>query len=296
MKTVSRLLLVVSLAAGAVVGASPMARAATKAMYYVSLGDSLAASFQPIGFGPDFEGTQGYAEQLFKAARATDDQLRLEKLGCGGETSSSLVTGIGSPCTYPHGSQLAEAVAFLEAHTGQIEFITIDIGANDVLGPCFDPETGVFDAACVTALTPSIEANVATILDTLEDAAPGVPIAGMSYYNPFLGFWTLIPGPVGEFLAQLDAQGVTMLNGAVVTAFQDGGALVADVAGAFDIDNFSDTTFLRNFGVVPVNVANTCAWTWFCTIPPGPPIGPDVHATSDGYGVIAAAFEQVLLS
>jgi len=148
-------------------------------------------------------------------------------------------------------------VAFLEAHTGQIEFITIDIGANDVLGPCFDPETGVFDAACVTELTPSIEANIATILDTLEDAAPGVPIAGMSYYNPFLGFWTLIPGPVGEFLAQLDAQGVSLLNGAVVTALLGGGAFVADVAGAFDIDNFSDQTFLKSFGVVPVNVANT---------------------------------------
>lgn len=276
------------------VGGAPVAWAASKATYYVSLGDSLAASFQPIGFGADFEGTHGYAEQLFKAARATDDQLRLVKLGCGGETSSSLVTGVGSPCTYPHGSQLAEAVAFLEAHTGQIEFITIDIGANDVLGPCFHPETGVFDAACVTELTPSIEANIATILDTLEDAAPGVPIVGMSYYNPFLGFWTLIPGPDGEFLAQLDAQGVTVLNGAVVTAFLGGGAFVADVAGAFDIDNFSDTTFLKSFGVVPVNVANTCVWTWFCTIPPGPPIGPDVHATSFGYGVIARAFLEVL--
>jgi hypothetical protein len=85
-----------------------------------------------------------------------------------------------------------------------------------------------------------------------------------------------------------------VLNGAVVTAFLGGGAFVADVAGAFDIDNFSDTTFLKSFGVVPVNVANTCVWTWFCTIPPGPPIGPDVHATSDGYGVIATAFLEVL--
>jgi len=63
------------------VGGTPVASAASKATYYVSLGDSLAASFQPIGFGSDFEGTQGYAEQLFKAARATDDQLRLVKLG-----------------------------------------------------------------------------------------------------------------------------------------------------------------------------------------------------------------------
>lgn len=63
MKTVSRSLLVASLVAAALVGASPVARGATKATYYVSLGDSLAASFQPIGFGPDFEGTEGYAER-----------------------------------------------------------------------------------------------------------------------------------------------------------------------------------------------------------------------------------------
>jgi hypothetical protein len=43
-----------------------------------------------------------------------------------------------------------------------------------------------------------------------------------------------------------------------------------------------------------VNVANACTWTWFCLVPPGPPIGFDVHATSEGYGVIADAFEVVL--
>jgi lysophospholipase L1-like esterase len=275
------------------VGGAPLATAASKATYYVALGDSLAASFQPIGFGSDFEGTQGYAEQVFKAARATDDQLRLVKLGCGGETSSSLVTGVGSPCTYPHGSQLSEAVAFLEAHAGQIEFITIDIGGNDVIG-CSDPATGVPDAGCVAATMPDTQDNIATVLAALQDAASGVRIVGMSYYNPFLGYWTLIPGPVGESLAHIGAESVAVANAAIVQAFQDGGALVADVAGAFDIDNFSDTTFLKSFGVAPVNVANACNWTWFCTIPPGPPIGPDVHPTSDGYGVIATAFLEVL--
>jgi hypothetical protein len=31
------------------------------------------------------------------------------------------------------GSQLEEAVAFLEEHPGEVTFVTIDLGANDVL-------------------------------------------------------------------------------------------------------------------------------------------------------------------
>ena len=41
----------------------------------------------------------------------------------------------GGVCVYPSGSQLNEAVAFLEAHAGAVTLVTIDIGANDLL-PC----------------------------------------------------------------------------------------------------------------------------------------------------------------
>ena len=37
----------------------------------------------------------------------------------------------GGYCSYEHGSQLNEALAFLEDHTGQIAFVMIDIGSND---------------------------------------------------------------------------------------------------------------------------------------------------------------------
>ena len=43
-----------------------------------------------------------------------------------------MITGKHSPCHYAAGSQLDAAVAFLEAHPGQVAFITIDIGANDL--------------------------------------------------------------------------------------------------------------------------------------------------------------------
>jgi lysophospholipase L1-like esterase len=289
--------------AAAAPGIASSASAASKATYYLALGDSLAAGCQPIGppfcFGRDFSvteldrGSQGCTDQLFKAVRDKYTELQLVNRSCGGETTGSMIVGraAGSICTYPEGSQLNSAVSFLRSHRGEIAFITIDIGANDILGACFDPSTGLLGEACVQAQLPTLGTNLATILGALAAVAPGVPIAGMSYYNPLLGYLVLVPGPVGQFLAQSDEAVAEEFDSALVADYQADGALVADVAGAFGISDFTDMAELKGFGQVPLNVANACNWTWFCT---PPPLGPDIHATTDGYGVIAQAFEDVL--
>ena len=102
-------------------------------LYYLSVGDSLAAGVQPIG-NPDelFRTDRGYAEQLLQTARARYPKLALEKLGCPGETTTTMIQG--GICTYDEGSQLDEAIAFLHAHRQFVAFVTIDIGANDF--PC----------------------------------------------------------------------------------------------------------------------------------------------------------------
>jgi hypothetical protein len=41
----------------------------------------------------------------------------------------------------------------------------------------------------------------------------------------------------------------------------------------------------------PLSVLRECQWTWICT---PPPLGPDIHANSAGYGVIAQAFADQL--
>ena len=80
------------------------------ATYYLSLGDSLAAGQQPTG-----DWSRGYADQLYQWEKLRHPTLRHEKLGCaGGETTTTF--RFGGICTYPHGSQLAEAMAFLAAH------------------------------------------------------------------------------------------------------------------------------------------------------------------------------------
>ena len=84
--------------------------------------------------------------QLYDSLKANDPTLQLENLACGGETTSSMISGeethfVGSRsfCGYrswhahlAHGSQLDDVVAFLHAHSQFVSLITIDIGGNDV--------------------------------------------------------------------------------------------------------------------------------------------------------------------
>jgi lysophospholipase L1-like esterase len=267
-------LLALAFVAGALAATTPGAAAASKATYYVSVGDSLAQGYQPIG-GPlsplGVDGyAQGYANQLFKAVRGRYEQLQLVKLGCGGETTRTMVLG-AVWCGFPAGSQVAQAEAFLNVHRGEVAFVTIDVGANDTF------EYG--DQAVPTILT-----YLPQILGRLRAAAgPGVPIIGMSYYGVFLPeVWeaTHDLGAVQAYAAEVGA-----LNDLLEGIYASAGDPVADVEGAFQV---TDTTLV---GGTPLNVLRECQWTWICAPPPH---GPDIHANSAGYGVIAEAFEERL--
>jgi lysophospholipase L1-like esterase len=265
-------------------GGSSAAPSPTEATFYVSLGDSAAAGYQPNGTS-----SHGYADQLHQRIKATMPELQLLKLGCPGETAESLISGNGSPCDYPSGSQLNEAISFLQTHPGQIAFITINIGVNDVLERCLKGP-GVINLLCVRHKMPGLQADLASILEALRDAAPGVPIAGMSYWDPFLGFWTF--DALGKVLAVVDNRSMQELNAGLADTYQDEDALFADVAAPeyFNIGDFTHLVSTR-WGRVPVNVANACRWTWFC---PGTAFQGDPHPKDIGYGIIADAFQAVL--
>lgn len=97
MKHPSGLLVAIVMLAAALVATAGTASAASKVTYYLSLGDSWAAGYQP-GDDPVLGGSHGYADQLFKAVRGDYQQLRLVKMGCGGETALGMIVGdVGCP-------------------------------------------------------------------------------------------------------------------------------------------------------------------------------------------------------
>lgn len=254
-------------------------------MYYLSLGDSLAAGQQPTGDPANNHVTDdGYTDQLYEIARATYPKLRHVRLGCSGETTTSFVTGVDTRCTYRHGSQLDDAVRFLRAHRKFVAFVTIDLGWNDF--PCQD------SPACIPPGLASVKANLPGILDALRAAAgPDVPIVGASIYDPFLAYWLAGQPDLARLSVALLA-GPGGLNDQVSAIYASRGMPVADVEGAFNTERWEPLVPLPGYPVnVPLNVATLCAYTWECA---PPPYGPDHHANHDGYHAMALAFAAVL--
>jgi lysophospholipase L1-like esterase len=251
-------------------------------IYYLSLGDSLSTGVQPIG-RPEvqFRTEDGYADQLRAIAVPRIPGLRVVKLGYPGESTTTMLDG--GLTTHPHGSQLDEAVHFLATHRGRVAFVTIDIGFNDL------PD---FNLASVPAGIASIGRNLPGILNRLSEAAgPGVPIVGMTIYDPFLPIWLM--GPAGQAMARASvAEAVVPLNEHLREVYRAAGLQVADVQETFRTTDFETMVELPGAGAVPVNVALACEWTWGAA---APPLGPDPHANARGYRAIAETFAAVLL-
>ena len=253
------------------------------ASYYLSLGDSLAQGVQPNAAGTDVATNRGYPNQLYAALRPGDRGLQLVKLGCPGETTGTMING--GICSYPQGSQVAAAVHFLQDHPGQVSLITIDIGAND-LNPCVVLTSLSALEACVEATLPTVVANLTEIMTDLRAAGgSNVRIIGMTYYVPELAEW--LSGPAGQASAEASEELAVTFNGLLSNVYQEFGARIADVFSAFQSADFTDQVTLPNIGTVPRNVALICAWTWECAPPPR---GPDEHANTIGYGIIALTF------
>ena len=246
--------------------------------FYLSVGNSLSVGIQPNRAGQNRPTKEGYPDQLYAALSQTRPELRRVKLGCSGETTVTMI--FGGICDYKEGSQLAEAVRFLHDHQGSVALVTIDMGANDV-EPC-GALSGADQQLCVIRALGNISANLPTILGALRAAAgPGVLIVGMNYYNPFLASWFQDPA-----LAIASAQLQSTFNFLLELIYTNPafGVPVADVAGAFHSNDF---TPVPGAGGIPRNVLMICQLTWMCA---PPPVGPNIHANADGYGVIAEAF------
>jgi lysophospholipase L1-like esterase len=249
--------------------------------YYVALGDSLAAGVQPDATGRSLPTNRGYVDDLYGQLSVADSKLDLVKLGCPGETTTSMIEG--GICGYDHAAaQLDAAVRFLHAHDNHVSLVTVDIGANNI-DRCVSG--GTLNQQCVAAGLAAIADELPKIVEALRAAAPEVRIVAMNYYDPFLAAW--LNGPAGQALAIQSVQILQVLNGLEANAYAAGDVDVADVAAVFSTTDFSTQVPVPGAGIVPLNVARICQWTWMCA---PPPVGPNIHANDAGYQVIANTF------
>jgi len=255
--------------------------------YYLALGDSLSQGVQPNAAGVSVKTGEGYPDQLYATLHRTRPGLELVKLGCPGETTSTMIDG--GICRYPGGSQLAAATSFLQAHRGRVLLVTLDIGANDPEQCGGRPGLSQL-ARCAVKDIPSAVTHLATIMDRLKAAAGkgagevgGVRIVGMTYYLPALAEWQ--SGLPGRMVARVAEQLAATYNRLLTRVYVKSGARVANVFGVFETADFG-TPANSN---VPRNVDRLCQWTWACAAPPR---GPNQHANEAGYQVIARTFQQ----
>ncbi len=281
------LALTCGLVAVAATTANP-ASAAGEPEYQLSLGDSLTT-----GWGSSTPAAD-YANLLASHEADQVPGVAVENVSCPAETTTNLLDG-GGWCSYPGGSQLAAAEAFLRAHPGQVRYITIDIGINDV-DTCASG-TAV-DQSCVEQGVAAVARNLPQILAGLEAAAPRVAIFGANSYDPFLAgvpststpdddpylaHANLPPGFASSSLEMVDSLDAT-LDG----VYRANGVRVVDVAGAF---NTNDGAMTGNIDgqVVAQNVSDICAWTHMCDAS-----GWTIHLNDAGYAVLAQTFEAAI--
>ncbi|MBN9618787.1 MAG: hypothetical protein J0H43_03530 [Actinobacteria bacterium] len=254
--------------------------------YYVSLGDSYAAGYQPTGPRAGATTENGFAYQVVRSAAASGHRLTLVNFGCSGATTASVLHSIGCPHDYlgpgatPYDgrTQASAAEAFLRAHRGQIALITVSIGGNDitVCGINANP------TSCLLSALSPLKTNLATLVSGLRAAAgPAAPLVGITYPDVLLG--NLLSkesamqsvGKLSVFAFQ------SLINPALKAAYEAVGGRFADVTtatGAYE--PLTDTTSLPPYGTVPVAVAKICQLTYYCQYH-------DIHPRTPGYAIIA---------
>jgi len=244
---------------------STSARAATDnpTPWYLAIGDSVSAGLQP-GLGVDRDG--GFTGRVLAHVQAGDGKYKQRNLACEmTETSSEMLTG--GDCTYEEGSQFAQALVFLKAHSDTTGLVTLTIGGNDIR-PCISRPSVAEIQACVVQELPRVAANLSSMLRQIHAAAPGARVVVGNYYNPYI---------VHPQLGALSAVLAGALNSTIAQVATAYGDPVADVAAAFNSYDGDGTPSLQ------LAQATICQNTWMCSIG-------NIHPNDSGYLLYADAF------
>ncbi len=261
-----------------------------KPTYYVSLGDSLAIGMQADANGDTVRTNQGYSDVIYKQLRKSDKRLRHVKLGCGGESTTTMLNG--GICVYgglekpEYDSQQDAAEAFLRRHRKQVKLVTLDIGANNFVRCA---SGGTINGECLSNGLARLDSELPRISRGLRRAAGGkVPIAGMTLYDPFWALY-LKGDEESRTTARTSAGLAANVRDRLIKGYGAGDLKIAKVFEAFQT---TDETMVDYQGQqVPRAVERICALTWMCT--PGLRNG-NIHAKPEGYKLIARTFLDAL--
>lgn len=192
-KTIKSILVLILAFSVLVLVATPaMALTLTKQIDYAAFGDSVAAGVlaDPVHPGSTLYSNLGYTDDINNMLRSTGLKGNFSEDFCtSGQTAAGLVKQIG----YNQ--------AKFQSLVGAAEIVTLDVGANDLLGPLYAyyekclaegiPMTveGAMPALLqminnLNTTGKDVQANIQTILQGMLKANKNVKIYVMGYYNP----------------------------------------------------------------------------------------------------------------
>ena len=280
---------------GATTAHGASSAAAASPTYYVSIGDSYAAGYQPTGKGQGATTRNGFAYQVVTGATAKGYHFTLANFGCAGATTTSVIKTAGCDAAdlgpgasdYSPQTQAAAAEAFLRAHAGHVGLVTVSIGGNDVTacGAAADPTT------CVVAALATVKTNLATLMTGLRAAAgASTPIVGITYPDVLLAD-DLLPDAASKSLASLSVLAFkSLINPALQGVYAASGATFGDVTAATGAyGSLTDMTTVAGYGSIPTPVAKICQLTFMCQYI-------DIHPRTPGYALIAGLILATLPS
>ena len=269
-----------------VFGFAPSAGAATTDVFYLDIGASVSVGVQPTTTAPQGQPTdRGYANRLVTLEATKGVTLRLTKLGCPGESTTTMITG-GDRCYQAPDNQLTDAVTFLQAHHDQTGLVTLDLGFNDIVS-CLRGAS--VDVTCVNQNLAVLARQLPQIISTLKAVAgPNVTFIGLNHYNPYTARALL--GAKGVQFARDSTTVLRQLNDLLQQIYGSYAVPMANVVKAFSQDATlnSKSDLPRR---TPASVRVACNLTWMCRTGL---YGPNLHPNNAGYEAITDAIAALL--
>eukprot|EP00934_Nitzschia_sp_Nitz4_P003795 Nitzschia sp. Nitz4//scaffold199_size41809//38612//39655//NITZ4_007459-RA/size41809-processed-gene-0.38-mRNA-1//-1//CDS//3329540588//3785//frame0 len=270
----------------------------------LAIGDSMVAGVTGID---DLVSVVGFVDVLFSELQANYSFDTLANSACPAETTSKFlfpsgsdpsatecnVRGDASLCysgfcdadKFPRGvegdSQMEAVETYLADHSGEVGLIVLAIGADDLLA-C---NTDNF-ITCVPSAYDAISTNLEEIMTRLFAAAPGVPVIGYVYHDPFMAYYL----PNGDnSLATIYELLLTTGNDLLTGLYEQFGVYV--VNGYTAINGYDQSGDPRQ------DVVNTCLYTGMCDMVDGVwNVGenPDYHPNEAGYKLVAMEYLNIV--